>query len=83
LKAGAVVIFLPMLNPLVTSSMVTGDTPVIKSFDMGAPVPVVPAFMTLKKCLKKPSPWVIAVYLSSPSEDIMVFVKLSYSSMRR
>ena len=39
----------PILNPLVTSSIVTGDTPVIKSFDMGPPV--VPAFITLKKCL--------------------------------
>ena len=49
--------FVPMLKPLVTSSIVTGETPVMNRRATGASVPVVAALSFAKKSLKKPSPW--------------------------
>ena len=49
--------FAAMLNPLVTSSIVTGVTPVTKSRVTGAAGPVGAALSSLKNCLKNPSPW--------------------------
>jgi hypothetical protein len=51
-------ILVPILNPLVTSSIVTGLTPVINNRSRAAPVPVVADFITLKKPRIKPSPCV-------------------------
>ena len=70
-----------ILNPEVTSSSVMGDTPVINNREMGVPLPVVPAFITLKNDLRNPSPRVIARYSSSPESDRIVLAKLSYSSI--
>ena len=48
--------FVPMLKPLVTSSKVTGETPVTNSRSR---LPdSVPAFSVAKKSRKKPLPWV-------------------------
>ena len=46
------------LEPLVTSSSVMGDTPVMNIRFSACSLPVVAAFITLKKKRKNPSPWV-------------------------
>ena len=56
-KVGSIEMFVAMLKPLVTSSIVTGVTPVTKSRVTGASVPVVASLSSLKNCLKNPSPW--------------------------
>ena len=58
LNWGSVVKLEPMLNPLVTSSSVMGDTPVMNIRFSACSLPVVAAFITLKKKRKNPSPWV-------------------------
>ena len=49
--------FVPMLKPLVTSSIVTGETPVTNRRVTGASVPEVAALSLAKKFLKNPFPW--------------------------
>ena len=49
--------FVPMLKPLVTSSIVTGETPVMNRRVTGASVPDVAVLSMAKNCLKNPSPW--------------------------
>ena len=75
--------FVPMLKPLVTSSIVTGETPVMNRRFSGASSDVVSALSSVKNCLKNPSPWQRALYAASPLSARIVFVKLSYSSMRQ
>lgn len=56
LNCGSRLMFVPMLKPLVTSSIVTGLTPVMNRRSMAAPGPVVAALMVLKNSRMKPSP---------------------------
>ena len=49
LKSGCRLMFLPMLKPLVTSSMVTGDTPVMNSRSRPPPLRSAPPFRVAKK----------------------------------
>ena len=74
--------FVAMLNPLVTSSIVTGETPVMNMRFTGESVADVAALREVKNCLKNPSPCVSRSYASCPLSARIVFVKLSYSSMR-
>ena len=73
--------FLPMLKPLVTSSMVTGDTPVMNRRSMPPPLRSAPPLRVAKKLRKKPPPWVNEWYASAPRCASTVLAKLSYSSI--